>query len=178
MIPPFLGSSYPSSLIALEKWLADQRGRWSLIPNPLAARAQHWLAARRLNRGVPGLLTSIWWQVQTAGYEVVVDRQEGETDEQHELRRLRVSDGFRTGALGTIGAFVYNDLKQRGLLHLIPPPPAPEPPAEQGWTCPTCGGPGEQMVGGRWGCADGHPAVWDDGHGVQVQILPTPGGRS
>lgn len=177
---------YPLWLIWLEKRLGE-KPPWFLARED-AERLQNWLATRRLNSVVPGLLQSLFMQAYNGSLKVTVEERDGETPQEHDLRRLAAQADHAVGAHATIQLFIYNELRQRGQLHLIdglpsavPHGPDPEPEDEVGgltrigWSCPVCGGPGDPMPGGRWGCADGHPAVWDDGHGAQVQILPEGG---
>jgi hypothetical protein len=108
---------YPKFLIALEKKLAE-RPPWYLARED-SERIQHWLANRRLNSVIGGLLTSIMGQVRAGSYHVRLAQVRDETEVERNLKELRANVDHRQAALATIELFVYNELKQRGLLHLI-----------------------------------------------------------
>lgn len=107
------------SRLRLNAFLLVNRVELWAVRRPRTRPFGRWLATRRLNRVVDGLLTSIWWQVQTGLYRVVLARREGESDEMHALREAAADGEHARGALTVIGLFVRNELRQRGLLHRV-----------------------------------------------------------
>lgn len=103
---------YPKFLIALERWASRRQGR-------RARELTHFLATLRLNSVIVGLLRSIYFQAQTGRFSVTPERTPSMTPGEYDLNRLRMQVAHSVGALGAIELYVYNELKQRGLLHLV-----------------------------------------------------------
>jgi hypothetical protein len=103
---------YPHFLITVERWAARRSGR-------RARELQQFLATLRLNSVIGGLLQSIYFQAHTGSFAVQPARTPSMTPGEYDLARLRAQVAHSVGALNTIELFVYNELKQRGLLHLV-----------------------------------------------------------